>query len=67
MLVHGLFGIYVWFRWMFELWLGPDFRPLEMNLRSEVPFQVSSWVAFRRCFLELTNGGRQCWGSKAEG
>jgi hypothetical protein len=42
------------------LFQGPKLRP-------KAPFQVSSWVAFRGCSLEHTNGGRQCWGSIAEG
>jgi hypothetical protein len=50
----------VWFGWLFELWQGPDLRPLGMSLQLKAPLQVSSWVAFHACSLELTNGGRQC-------
>jgi hypothetical protein len=49
--------------WLFELFHGPGLRPLGMDLRAEAPFQASSWVASRGCSLELTNGGRQYWGS----
>jgi hypothetical protein len=38
-----------------------DLQQLEMSLHPETLFLVSPWVAFHRCSLELTNGGRQCW------
>jgi hypothetical protein len=59
--------------WMFVvgrllgLFRGPELRSLEMSLRPEDPFWVSSWVAFRECSLGHTNGGRQCWGPIAKG
>jgi hypothetical protein len=59
--VGGPFGIYAWFGWLFELWLGFALRPLEMSFRPEALFQVSSWVAFHGCSLKLTNDGHQCW------
>jgi hypothetical protein len=37
-----------------------------MSLRPDGLFQASFWVAFRGCYFELTNGGRQCWGLIAE-
>jgi hypothetical protein len=47
---------------LFGLFHGPGFRPFRMNLRAEALFLASSWVVSHRCSLELTNGGRQCWG-----
>jgi hypothetical protein len=46
---------------------GPKLRSLAMDLQPRAPFLTSSWVAFRGCSLEHTNGGCQCWGSIAEG
>jgi hypothetical protein len=67
MAMDGLFGVCVWLGWLVELWWGPNLRLLGMSLRSEIPSQVSFWVAFRGYSFELTNGGLQCWGSITEG
>jgi hypothetical protein len=67
MVAGGLFGICVWFVRLYEWWWGLALRPLGMSLRPEALSRVSFWVAFCRRSFELTNGGCQCWGSKAEG
>jgi hypothetical protein len=67
MVVGGLFGVCVWFGRLFERWRGLALRSLGMSLRSKDPSQVPFWVTFCRCSFKLTNGGRQCWGLKAEG
>jgi hypothetical protein len=53
--------------WLLGLFRGPELQSLEMSLRPEAPFRVSSWVAFHGCSLEHINGGHQCWGSNVEG
>jgi hypothetical protein len=50
---------------LFGLFRGPGLGPLGMDLRVEAYFQASSWAASHGCSLELTNGGRHCWGSIA--
>jgi hypothetical protein len=40
---------------------------LGMSFQLEALFRASSWVASRGHSLELTNSGRQCWGSIAGG
>jgi hypothetical protein len=61
MIARGKFVVCVWFGWLSERLLGLVLRLLGMSLRPETPFWVTSWVAFRGCSLELTNGGCQCW------
>jgi hypothetical protein len=51
--------------WLFGLFRAPGLWPFGMDLRVEALFQASSWVASHGCSLELTNDGRQCWGSIA--
>jgi hypothetical protein len=60
MVVGVMFVVCVWFEWLFEQWLGLVVLLLGMSLQPEAPFRVSFWVTFRWCFLELTNGRRQC-------
>jgi hypothetical protein len=36
--VGGVFVECVWFRWLFERWLGLALRLLEMSLQPEAPF-----------------------------
>jgi hypothetical protein len=53
--------------WLLGLLRGPELRSLAMDLRLRAPFLTSFGMAFHGCSLEHTNGGRQCWGSIAEG
>jgi hypothetical protein len=65
MVVDGIFVVCEWLGQLFERWWGLALRPLGMRLRPKAPFRVSFWVVFCGCSFELTNGGRQCWVSKA--
>jgi hypothetical protein len=67
MVAGGMFGVCVWFGWLFERWWGLALRPLGMSLQSEAPSRVSFWVALCGCSFVLTNGGRHYWGSEADG
>jgi hypothetical protein len=53
--------------WLVGLFRELDLWLLGMRLRLESLFQAFASVAFCGCTLELTNGGRQCWGSIAGG
>jgi hypothetical protein len=48
---------------LFGLFRGPGLQLFGMDLWAEALFRASFWVASHGCSLELTNGGRQYWGS----
>jgi hypothetical protein len=53
-LAGEMFVVCVWLGWLFERWLGLVLWLVGMSLRPEAPFQISSWVTFCGCSLELT-------------
>jgi hypothetical protein len=48
---------------LFGLFRGLGLQLFGMDLRAEALFWTSFWVASCGCSIELTNGGRHCWGS----